>query len=102
VSPEAELRARWRDLVERRLPAAARGRRDWPVRLDHCFARVLLDNACGRPWRESVAAPAWRNAPGPVLTEASRLGEAVLRGEADLTALNRRSLALRSKGVVRA
>ena len=32
---------------ERRLPAAAPGRPDWPVRLDHCFARILLDNACG-------------------------------------------------------
>ena len=97
---DAELRARWRDLVERRLPKAARARPDWPVRLDHCFARVLLDAACGRPWREAVAAPAWRNMPADRLHHAVALGEAVLAGEADLPALNRRSLALRGKAVV--
>jgi hypothetical protein len=97
VSSDAELRARWRELVERRLPEAARGQGDWPVRLDHCFARILLDNACGRPWREAVSAPAWRNAPARVLAAASTLGERVLQGEADLAALNRRSLALRGK-----
>lgn len=94
---EAELRRRWRDLVGRRMPEAARGRRDWPVRLDHCFARILLDNALGRPWREAVRPPAWANAPAERLAEAVALGEAVLAGRADLAALNRRSLDLRGK-----
>ena len=92
--PEAE-RGRWRDLVERRLPEAARP--DWPVRLDHCFARILLDNTCGAPWRETVAAPAWANLSPDQLACAIGLGEAVLAGQADLAALNRRSLALRGK-----
>ena len=92
--PEAE-RGRWRDLVERRLPEAARP--DWPVRLDHCFARILLDNTCGAPWRETVAAPAWANLSPDQLACAIALGEAVLAGQADLAALNRRSLALRGK-----
>lgn len=91
------LRARWRDLVGTRLPKAARSRPDWPVSLDHCFARILLDNACGRPWREVVPAPAWRGASPALLRDACRLGEAVLDAEADLSALNRRSLALRGK-----
>jgi RimJ/RimL family protein N-acetyltransferase len=94
----AGLRARWRDLVDRRLPEAARGRTDWPVRLDHCFARILLDNACGGPWRESVAPPAWVNMPEERLAAALDLGEAVLAGRADLTTLDRRSLAWRGKG----
>ncbi len=92
-----ELRARWRDLVERRLPEAARGRPDWPVRLDHCFARILLDAACGRPWREAVKPPAWRTMPAADLARAVALGEDVLAGRADLDALNRRSLTLRGK-----
>jgi len=96
--PDAALRARWRDLVERRLPEAARSRPDWPVRLDHCFARILLDNALGRPWREAVRAPAWRNAPADRLAAALALGEAVLGDAADLAALNHRSLALRGRG----
>lgn len=99
LDPDAVLRARWRDLVERRLPQAARGRPDWPVALDHCFARILLDAVCSRPWREAVAAPAWRNMPADRLHDAIYLGEAVLAGEADLSTLNRRSLALRGKAV---
>jgi hypothetical protein len=96
MNPDAE-RARWRDLVERRLPEAAGTRPDWPVRLDHCFARILLDHACGGPWRESVPAPAWANMPPDRLARAIELGEAVLTDRADLSALNRRSLAWRGK-----
>lgn len=95
---EAGLRARWRDLVDARLPAAASARPDWPVRHDHCFARILLDNACGGPWRESVPPPAWVNMPAQRLARALDLGEAVLAGTADLAALNRRSLAWRRRG----
>ena len=91
------LRLDWRDLVERRLPEAARERPDWPVRLDHCFARILLDAVHGRPWREVVAAPAWRNTDPERLGAAIRLGCDVLSGSADLHELNQRSLILRGK-----
>ncbi|MGY2047483.1 GNAT family N-acetyltransferase [Methylobacterium sp. JK268] len=91
------MQRRWRRLVDERLPDAAAGRADWPVRLNHCFARILLDNACGGPWRESVAPPAWVNMPPDRLAAALALGEAVLAGEADLAELNRRSLAWRGK-----
>ena len=97
LADEAELRARWRELVEIRLPEAARSRPAWPISLDHCFARVLLDAACGRPWREVVAPPAWRNTPADRLRHAVAMGEAVLAGTADLAALNRQSLTLRGK-----
>ncbi|GJD29351.1 hypothetical protein PMNALOAF_0584 [Methylobacterium adhaesivum] len=92
--PDA-ARGRWRELVERRLPQAARP--DWPVHRDHCFARILLDNTCGGPWRESVRAPAWANLSADQCAAAIGLGEAVLAGRADLDVLNRRSLALRGK-----
>jgi hypothetical protein len=91
------LRSRWRELVGHRLPHAAASRPHWPVTQDHCFARILLDNACGRPWREVVPAPAWREASPELLRHACSLGEAVLDDKADLAALNRRSLALRGK-----
>ncbi len=93
---EARLRERWRELVDRRLPEAA-GSRDWPVRLNHCFARILLDDACGRAWRECVRPPAWKHTPFDVLTRALDTGERVLDGSADLHALNRSSLSLRGK-----
>ena len=72
--------------------------RDWPVRFDHCFQRILLDNAVGGPWREHIDSPAYRNAPEPILARAIALGEAAVANEADLAELNRRSLAWRGKG----
>ena len=96
MSEEAALRARWRQLVEEELPAAAAHKR-WPVRFDHCFARILLDNALNAPWRTVVKAPAWRHMPPDALADAIALGEAALRDEADLHALHNRSLVLRGK-----
>lgn len=93
----ADLRRHWRNLVEKRLPEAAAQHPRWPVRHDHCFARILLDNACGGPWRERVDAPAWANMPPGDLSIALALGEAVLADRADLAMLNRRSLAWRGK-----
>jgi RimJ/RimL family protein N-acetyltransferase len=92
---EAARRAHWRDLVGRRLPGA--GRPDWPVRFDHCFARILLDNVCGGPWRDQVRPPAHANLPRDQLEAAIALGEAVLAGHADLALMNRRSLVWRGK-----
>lgn len=96
---EAELRSRWLHLIRVELPDAAAERPDWPIRLDHCFARVILDTVCGQPWRKVVQAPAWRRMPVPKLTEAVTLAEAILSNAADLSALNARSLTMRGKGV---
>ncbi len=96
-APRADLERRWLDLTRRVLPEAARGA-DWPVALDHCFQRILLDNAVGRCWYDAIAGrPAYAHAPPDVLVRAIGLGEAVLRDEADLRALNRRSLDWRGK-----
>ena len=91
------LEARWLELTRERLPevASARG---WPVRFDHCFQRILLDNACGTVWYERIAKrPAYAHASDSVLGKAVSLGEAVLDGTADLDELNRRSLEWRGK-----
>ena len=88
------LRQQWRDLVERILPAAAASR-GWPIHHDHCFARVLLDNAVGAPWRTRIAAPAWRNAQLETLAAAIALGEDALAGERSMAAMDTRSRALR-------
>ena len=93
----AALEARWLELTRTLLPSAAVGR-DWPVRLDHCFGRILLDNACGCRWYDAIAGrPAYRHAPVAVLVEAVRLGEEVLAGRADLHMLNANSLRWRGK-----
>lgn len=100
ASPDAELaeaRAEWRRWVHARLPAAAASRPDWPVHLDHCFGRVILDAVFGRPWREAIPSPAWRHMDLPALRRASSLAAEIEDGRADLQALNRRSLRMRGE-----
>ena len=93
----AELERRWLELTRAELPAVA-GERDWPLRLDHCFQRVLLDAACGGCWYERIERrPAYRHAPEVLLRRAVELGEELLAGEADLVALNRQSLGWRGR-----
>ena len=91
-----ELEARWFDLTRETMPFLAQSR-DWPVRFDHCFQRILLDNASGGKWSDTIAAPAYRNAPTEVLERALTLGEAAVAGEQDLAVLNNRSLDWRGK-----
>ena len=95
--PLAPLRAEWLVWMRERLPQAARDRPQWPVRLDHCFGRVVLDTVCGRPWREAIAAPAWRHMDERALRHAVALARDIAEGRADLDALNARSLAMRGK-----
>jgi hypothetical protein len=93
-----ELEAEWLRLTRVELPALS-GERGWPVGTDHCFQRILLDNACDRCWYDTIAKrPAYAHAPEAVLVAAIALGRAAIAGEADMTALNRRSLAWRGKG----
>ena len=90
------LVAQWFALTRERMPACA-AERGWPVRLDHCFQRILLDNAVGAKWSEHIASPAYKNAPERVLEDAISLGEDCVAGRADLAVLNRLSLEWRGK-----
>lgn len=86
------LEQRWLRLTRQTLPGAA-VRRRWPIRNDHCFQRVLLDNACGGVWYDHIVGrPAYRYAGDDVLKRAYGLGAAVARGEIDLSELNTNSL----------
>lgn len=87
----------WLRLIREDLPQAALARPDWPVRLDHCFARIILDTVCGRPWREVIPAPAWRRMDAATLDRAIALAEAILADQGDLAALNDGSLSLRGR-----
>jgi hypothetical protein len=87
--------ARWLTLTRDILPTAA-PTRGWPVRADHCFQRIFLDNACGGVWYDFILdRPAYARADRVVLDRAIALAEASLAGELDLVVLNRQSLAWR-------
>lgn len=92
----AELEARWLTLTRHILPTLA-VERNWPVSADHCLQRILLDNACGGRWYDSIVGrPAYRHATDAQLKGAVALAEALVAG-ADLHALNNNSLRWRGK-----
>ena len=90
------LLARWLDLTRRVLPgmAAAEG---WPIRLDHCFMRVCLDAAFGRPWHEAVRRPAVRHMTDADLARAVAVAERIAAAPLLLPGLDAESLRLRGK-----
>ncbi len=95
------LEIRWLQLVRETLPALAAARR-WPVRHDHCFARIILDQVCGGCWYDHVPKrPAYRHLPDDKLEAAVALAEAVAAGDSDVVALNEASLAWRAARRVR-
>lgn len=88
----SEREAEWLRLTREAMPAVAR-ERGWPVRLDHCFQRVLLDAELGSPWTERlVGRPAYRTVDDTTLDALIARADAVLAGEADLHLLNQASL----------
>ena len=94
-SDRAALQQEWLALTRHALPALATVR-GWPIALDHCFARVLLDNAVGGCWYDAIPGrPAYRHATDAQLTAAVTLARAARDGTLDLPAANASSLAWR-------
>ena len=87
----AALVERWLLLTRRILPAMAEQER-WPIRFDHCFMRVCLDDAMGRPWTEVVRRPAISTMSDAQLAAAVRTAETIVEQPDTLTVLNERSL----------
>lgn len=95
------LLTRYKQLIDQDLPLAAKNKSDaqprWPVHLNHCFGRIILDNICQRPWREIIDPPAVTNMSVGQLGKAVKVGEGILGGTVDLEKLNRESLQMRAK-----
>jgi hypothetical protein len=100
TTDRAELLQRYRVLVDDALPAAAQAG-DWSLRLNHCFGRVLLDDAVEGCWYDHLdrrARPAYRQLDDGQLAAAVALGERLLtEGDPLLRTLDARSLAWRGK-----
>lgn len=94
------LLRRYRELVDAELPAAAREGR-WSLRLNHCFGRVLLDDAVGGRWYDHLdkrAGAAYRQLDDAQLAGAVALGERLLtEGDPLLQVLDAASLTWRGK-----
>jgi hypothetical protein len=94
------LRRRYRALVDEELPAEA-ARRGWPIRRNHCFGRVLLDDAVGACWYDVLGrgpGAAYRRLDDDRLAHAVEQAERMLvEGEPAVRELDGRSLAWRGK-----
>lgn len=100
----------WKTLYAKTLPNLARNKdiaqSKWPVSLDHCFARIILDNTIGTgagqdgenvQWDRVIKKPAVKNMTKAHLQSAIALGEQIQRGEVDLCELDEKSLQARGK-----
>jgi hypothetical protein len=94
------LRAAYERKVHDELPARASDAGDWPIREDHCFARVALDNAFGDRWDEHVTGrPAYEHLSADELEAAVAVADAMLdEGRPAVERYNDRSLAWRGEG----
>lgn len=94
------LEERYLELVRSDLPAAAR-EQGWVIRNDHCFGRVLLDDAVGGCWYDVLGrgkGAAFRRLDEAQLAHAVQQGERMLReGAETVRALDAQSLAWRGK-----
>ena len=91
MTERERLVAHWLNLTRGVLPGMAAAHR-WPIRLDHCFMRVCLDNALRRPWHETVRRPAIRHLDLAQLQGAIAVAEGIVADPARLPALNQASL----------
>jgi len=97
------LQNQWKEIFQRTLPKAAMAKsptqKKWPVTLDHCFARIILDKTIGidTPWTTKLKPPAYKNMSSSQLSACIDLGNKILQGEVDLVELDNQSLAVRGK-----
>ena len=86
-----DLLAAWLQLTRETLPGMAAAQR-WPIRLDHCFMRVCLDDALGVRWDTVVRRPAVRHLTEAQLARAVATARRIAGDPASLTGLNDASL----------
>lgn len=96
------LQKTWKELYSESLPSLARTRDPvqphWPVMLDHCFARIILDNTVGEGrerWDIRLERPAVQHMSREQLKNAIELAERIKSGQEDLVALDLQSLEVR-------
>ncbi|KAG4444457.1 hypothetical protein IFR05_000048 [Cadophora sp. M221] len=99
----SDLQNDWKVMYQQTLPQAAKSKSSsqptWPVQLDHCFARIILDTRIGisSPWTSVLKSPAYKNMSREQLEACIQLGREILNGDVDLVELDERSLSIRGK-----
>lgn len=92
------LRDQYLNLINEQLPSRAR-QTDMPVRLNHCFARIVLDNLFGGCWYDYLSRqrPAYKQLNETQLRKAIAIAQSMLRNPETARQLNQNSLRWREK-----
>ena len=94
------LRSQYSELIDRKLPQEAK-KRDFPVRFNHCFARIILDNLFQCCWYEALdrkKGTAYKQLSEEQLTKAIALAEEIINSpDVYIRELNQNSLRWRGK-----
>ncbi len=95
----SELREEYDRKVNEELPAVARRSDGWPIRLDHCFGRVVLDTLFEDEWYDHVdGRPAVESLSREELRAAVDVADRMLEGGRPVVEeLNRNSLRWRDE-----
>ena len=95
-----KLRQRYLELVNKELPTLAK-QRQFPIRFNHCFARIILDNLFDRCWYEALdrkKGAAYKQLSPEQLQEAIAIAEKIIdRPDDYIEELNQNSLRWRNK-----
>jgi hypothetical protein len=94
-----ELRADYKRKVNEELPEKAQSSDGWPIHLDHCFGRVVLDNLFEDEWYSHIdGRPAYENLTQDELKQAIEIADKMLsEGKPAVEELNEKSLRWRGK-----
>jgi hypothetical protein len=95
----SQLRETYRRKVHEELPAEAQRSDGWPIHLDHCFGRVVLDNLFEDEWYDHVdGRPAYEQLSAAELRAAIDIADRILEnGQPAAEELNENSLRWRDK-----
>jgi hypothetical protein len=94
----ADLVSRYSVMTKETMPQlACTTHKNWPVRNDHCFQRIVLDTVCGGVWYDQLPRPAYKHLSREQALQAADLCDDIIAGKADLVALNTQSLIWRGK-----
>lgn len=90
----SELREEYNEKVNETLPNMAQDSDGWPIHLNHCFGRVVLDNTFEDEWYDHVdGRPAYENLSKKELHKAIDIADIMIEeGKPTVEKLNKNSL----------
>lgn len=92
-----ELRKEYLHYINVVLPSISSKNKQYPVQLNHCWARVILDNIFNDKWSNVISKPAYKNLNKVKLLEAINLAKCIVSSTDFSIYLNKKSLQYRNK-----